>query len=390
MTGAHTRASYGHIALALAALAAIAACGHACAAQWSIEPQLALLVGYNSNLLLVPTGQQASAETFLDLDATLKHVTERTELDLHPHIELQRFPNYSELNANNGSIQGSLNTQQERSSFSLTGGYESVSTFSSEPSSTGIIAVGIRRETANAAMTIGRDFSERQHVDLQGSFTDVIYPGGEPFALVGYRYPSGSLSDTFKLSELSTFTAGVVVDELKSPLTNYEAHDQGLRFTLKHTFSQQYSATVAVGGTNTTVAGETQHGYVWDLHGTRNSLLTQWDIDYSQTLQPSGRGYLVRRDAATLGVAQNVSARLYATLSAQFVRNREVAGGPFNDVPRFFTGDAGFDWHVAEHVVVSVTGGYTQLEEPANYQVARGWHGFLSTRWTPAPASVSR
>jgi hypothetical protein len=390
MTGAHAGASHAPVGLALAALAALAASAPAPAAQWSIEPQFALLVGYNSNLLLAPSGAQASAETFLDLDAILKHVTERTELDLHPHIELQRFPNYSQLNANNGSIQGSFNTQQERSSFGLTGGYESVSTFTSEPSSTGIIAVGIRRETTSAGVTLGRDFTERQHVELQGNFSEVVYPGGEPFALVGYRYPSGTLSDTFKISELNTFTAAAVVDELKSPLTNYEAHDQGLRFSFKHTFSPQYSAVVAVGGTNTTVAGETQHGYVWDLHGTRNSLLTQWDIDYSQTLQPSGRGYLVRRDAATLGVAQNVSARLYATLSAQFVRNRELAGGPFYDVPRFFTGDAGFDWHVSEHVVVSVTAGYTQLEEPVNFQLASGWHGFVNTRWTPAPTSVSR
>ena len=164
MTGARAHASPAHVGLALAALAALAACGLAGAAQWSIEPQFGLLVGYNSNLLLVPSGQQASEQTFLDLDAILKHVTERTELDLHPHIELQRFPSYSQLNANNGSIQGSFNTQQERTSFNLTSGYASVSTFTSEPSSTGIIAVGTRQETTSASLAIGRDFSERHHV----------------------------------------------------------------------------------------------------------------------------------------------------------------------------------------------------------------------------------
>src|SRR5262249_24998180 len=126
MTGAHARASPTPVGLALAVLATLAMWARSPAAQWSIEPQLALLVGYNSNLLLVPSGKRASAETFLDLDATFKHVTERTELDLHPHIELQRFPSFAELNANNGSIQGAFNTQQERTSFSLTVGYESI------------------------------------------------------------------------------------------------------------------------------------------------------------------------------------------------------------------------------------------------------------------------
>jgi hypothetical protein len=390
MTGAHAGASHAPVGLALAALAALAASAPAPAAQWSIEPQFALLVGYNSNLLLAPSGAQASAETFLDLDAILKHVTERTELDLHPHIELQRFPNYSQLNANNGSIQGSFNTQQERSSFGLTGGYESVSTFTSEPSSTGIIAVGIRRETTSAGVTLGRDFTERQHVELQGNFSEVVYPGGERVGLVGYRYPSATLSDTFKLSELSNFSAGATVDEYKAPLTGYEAHDQGLRFSFKHTFSAQYSASLAAGGTNTTVAGVTQHGYVWDLHATRNSLLTQWDVDYSQTLQPSGRGYIVRRDAATLTVAQNVSELVYATLTLQYVHNQQVAGGPFEDVPHYFTSDAGFDWHVREHIVVSVAGGYTQVEEAITGQQVRGWHATVNARWTPVPRSVSR
>jgi hypothetical protein len=390
MTGAPARASHAPVGLPLAALVALAACPPVRAAQWSIEPQLAFLVGYNSNLLLVPTGQQASAEAFLDLDATLKHVTERTELDLHPHIELQRFPSYAALDANNGSIQGALTTKQERASFGLTGSYESVSTFTSEPSSTGIIEVSTRRETSSAGLTLGRDFSERQHVDLQGNFENVIYPGGEPYGLVGYRYPTVSLSDTFTLSERSTLTGGVVADELKAPLTGYEARDAGLRLSYKHTFSPQYSYSVTVGGTNTTVAGVTQHGYVWDLHGTHNSLLRQWDVDISQTLQPSGRGYLVRRDSATLSVAEPVSARLYATLALQFVRNEQVANGPFLDVPHYFTGDAGFDWHVAERVVVSVTGGYTELEEAVSYQLARGWHASINTRWTPVPTSVSR
>src|SRR5262252_2928048 len=148
MTGTAAHASHAHVGLPLAALVALAACAHVCAAQWSIEPQFGLLVGYNSNLLLAPTGQKASGEIFLDLDATLKRVTAQTELDLHPHIELQRFPSYAALDANNGSIQAAITTKQERSSFSLTGSYESTSTFSSGPSSTGIIEVNIRREAA--------------------------------------------------------------------------------------------------------------------------------------------------------------------------------------------------------------------------------------------------
>lgn len=351
---------------------------------------MGLLLDYNSNLLLVPSGEQASAGTTVSVDATMKRVTESTEMDLHPHLELQRFFSEPALNADNGSVQGSYAAQAERSSVSASGSYEKASTLTTELSETGIVDTSTRRETTTAGLTLGHDLSERQHLDLQGSYTDVIYPGGEQVGLVGYRYPSGTLTYTFGVAERTSLAAGVVVDELKAPLTGYEAHDQAIRLTLKHAFSTRLNVSAVAGGTNTTVAGVTQHGYVWDLHATYNSLLTQWDVDYSQSLQPSGRGYLVRRDAGNLTVARNLAPRLYATLTVQDIRNSEVAGGPFLDVPRYFAGDAGFDWHASEHVVVSVTAGLAELEEPVSYQMARGWHAAVNTRWTPMPWRVSR
>ena len=390
MTGADARASHAHVGLALAALAPLAACGVARAAQWSIEPQFGLLVNYNSNLLLAPTGELASEGTTLSVDATLKRDTGSMEMDLHPHLDLQRFANDPTLNANNGSLQGSYSTHSERSTFSLGAGYEKASTLVTELSSTGIIDANTRRETTSASVSLGRDFSETQHLDLQGTYANVVYPDGEQAGLVGYRYPVVSLTDTFTVSPRTSWSVGAQADQLKVPQTDYLANDQGLRLTLKHSFSALTSVAMAAGGTNTTVAGTSQHGYVWDLHGTHNSLLTQWDVDISQTLQPSGRGYLVRRNSVSVSASQNVAPRLYATMNLQFVRNSEVAGGPFLDVPRYFSGDAGFDYHVAEHIVVSVTGGYTELEEPGSYQHARGWRAGVNTRWTPVPLTTSR
>lgn len=259
--------------MALAALAAAVGWRCAAAAQWSIEPQLGLLVNYNSNLLLTPTGELASEGTTVSVDATMKHVTDTSEMDLHPHLDLQRFAEQPSLNADNGSVQGSYTTQAERSSLSVSGGYEKASTLTTELTETGIVDTNTRRETTSAGLSLGRDFSERQHLDLQGSFVDVIYPNGEQVGLVGYRYPSVTLMDTFKFSELTSLAAAAVVDELTAPLTGYEAHDQGLRLMLKHSFSTRLNISATIGGTNTTVASVTQHGYVWDLHATYSSLL---------------------------------------------------------------------------------------------------------------------
>jgi hypothetical protein len=390
MTGERAHALFARVGLAFAALAACAACPPADAAQWSVEPQLALLVDYNSNLLLAASGQQASEGTTLSVDTTLKRVTDSTEMDLHPHLELQRFASDAALDADNGSVQGAYAAHDERSSFNLTGGYERISTLGSELADTGIIDTSTRRETTTAGLTLGHDVSERQHLDLQGSYTDVVYPGGEQVGLIGYRYPSASLTDTFTVSALTSLSAAVQADQLKAPVSGYEARDEGIRLTLTHSFSMLVKVAASAGVTATTVSNYTQHGSVWDLHATRNSELGEWDFDYSQTLQPSGRGYLVRRDATNLTLSQNVAPRLYATLTLQAIRNSNLSNGVFLDVPRYLASDAGFDWHLSEHVVVSVTAGLAEIREPVTYELARGWHCAVNTRWTPRPRSVSR
>ncbi len=398
MTCGGRRASSAPVHLALAALAACAGCPCADGAQWSVEPQLGLLVDYNSNLLLSPSGAQASEGTTLDLDTTLKRVTDDTEMDLHPHLELQRFASDAALNADNDSLQGAFSQLGERSSISLTGSYERVSTLTTELSDTGIIDTSTHRETGNISVTLGHDITERQHLDLQGSYTDVIYPGGELVGLIGYRYPVVSLTDTFTLSPLTSVAAAVQTDQLKAPISGYEAHDNGVRFGVTHKFSTRTKLSATAGITQTTVSNSaqnftqnsTQYGYVWELHATHNSELRQWDFDYSRTLTASGRGYLVRRDAVNLTVAQNVAPRLYATFTLQDIHNTDLYSGVFQDVPRYISSDGGFDWHLSEHVVLSFTAGLAEIHEPISYQLARGWHTALTTRWTPVPLSTSR
>lgn len=384
------RASSARIGLVLAALAAAVGWRCPAAAQWDIEPQLALLVNYNSNLLLTPSNAQASEGTTVSADAIFKRVTDSTEVDLHPHLELQRFFSDAALDADNGSVQGAYSAQSERSSINLSGSYEKISTLSTELSDTGIVDSSTRRETTTAAATLGHDFSELQHVDLQGSYTEVIYPGGERLGLVGYRYPTLALTDTFATSLLTSLAASLEADQLQAPVTGYEAHDESLKLTVLHKFSVRTRVTATGGATETSVAGYRQHGYVWDLHGTHNSELTQLDFDYSQSLQPSGRGYLVRRDAASLTLAQSVAPQLYATLTVQDIHNNNLSNGVFLDVPKYLTADAGFDWHVSEHLVLSLTAGVAEISEPVTLQQVRGWHTALNGRWNPRPLSVSR
>jgi len=362
----------------------------ACAAQWSIEPTLGWLVNYDSNPQLLESGAQATAGTTLSADATLKRATEITELDLRPHLDLQRFASDAALNSDNGSLQGSFTARAERSSLALTSGYEHTSTLTTELSDTGIIDAAVYRDTTSAGLSLTHALGERQHLDLEGSYANVVFPGGEQLGLVGYRYPSASLSDTIGTSEVTSISATAFTDRLSAPLVGYDSRDTGARLGVSYAHSARLSAGASAGVVETTVADYTQHGYVWDLHATRSGELDQWTVSLNRTVQPSGRGFLLLREAASLSFSESVAPQLFVTGTLQYIRNSNLASGPFFDVPRYESADAGLEWHPTEHLVLSLTAGVREIREPTSDATPRGWHTAFNTRWAPRAPSVSR
>lgn len=375
---------------ALAGLAGCALSDAARAAQWSCEPQLSWLVGYNSNVQLAPSNVQATGEAILSLDAVFKGLTETTEWDLHPHLDFQRYPQHDGFNANTGSLQGAFTTRTERSQFSVNAGYEEASTLTTELVDTGIVDGNTSRNTASAALGWQRELSERQQLGLQVSYANVVYPNGEQFGLIGYRYPSVTLSDTLAYSARTSFSFALFADDLYAPLTGYDSSDRGARVSFTHRFSDRVKVSATLGISETDVLGNVQHGSVWDVRATRTTEHGHFDLDYSQTVQPSGRGYLIRRNAATLSLSQQLKGSLYGTVSLLDLRNSNLASGPFLDVPRYSSADVGLEWHVSLQVVITLAGGYASTITAVTYQPANGWHGAINTVWTPVPRSTSR
>jgi hypothetical protein len=107
-------------------------------------------------------------------------------------------------------------------------------------------------------------------------------------------------------------------------------------------------------------------------------------------VQPSGSGYLVDRDALSLTLAQNIAASLFATLTAQDIRNSNVAGGAFEGVSHYTSCDAGLEWHLSLQLVLNITAGMAENRQPPFDQLVRAWRGAVTLHWSPNPLSVSR
>ncbi len=375
---------------ALTGFAVCGACGHVTAAEWSIQPELQWRMDHDSNRRLAVNGEQPSDGSWLLLDSTFKRATETLAVDLHPHLEVQRFSGDSALDSQNGSLSGSLQRVGERTSYNLTGSYERASTLTTELADTGVVDASTRRNTASGSVGIAHDFSETRHLDLSGTYTDVRYPDGLRLGLVGYRYPSLTAHYTLGLSERTSLSAIAFGDRVTAPLTGYVSREVGVRLAGSHSFTMRIKWYASIGISQTQVLSETQHGYVWELRASRDSQLGQWGLSHNRSVQPSGRGVLVRRDDLAVSLSQSIAPKLYATLSVHDIRNANLASGPFLEVPRYFTGDAGLEWRLSTQWVVDLTGGMSEDRQPTNNEIARGWRAALNTRWTPAAWSSSR
>lgn len=361
------------------------------AAQWSIEPRLAWALSYNSNLLLTTNDQLATGGTTLSLDCPFKRTTETTELDVSPHIDVLRYFQDADLDTVNDSLQGTAAAHGERDSVSVTGAYDRASTLSTELTDTGIVSANSRREASSVTLDLGHDATERQHLELQGSYTDVHFPGGESLALVGYRDLVDMLTDRVEISAQAFLGASVYIDHIQAPLTGYDARDLGSGIAFTYQFSPRMKLLAAGSYSQTTSNGLAQHGYYWDLHSTRASEVTQWDLEWSRSLQPSGSGLFIRRDTLNVSASHSISERLDLTLSLQGVRNNNLEGGRFAGIAQYLWADAGINRHLSSRWALSWSAGYAQSRPIAtNDKTARGWHTGLTVSWTPAPTSISR
>jgi hypothetical protein len=375
---------------ALVVLIAGTVCRGAHGAQWSVQPALEWQMDYDSNRRLAPSGESPNEGGLLSFDTAFKRATESTAMTLHPSIGLQRFAGDSALDANTGAIQWDFTCQRERTSLLVSTAYRRESTLTTELADTGIVDSSTRRDSIQASVEITRELAERQHLDLTASWSDVRYPDGLPFRLVGYRYPQIVAEYRFGLSERTTLSATAYADRVSAPLTGYTSDDAGIRFGASRELSMRISLYAAVGINRTAIGTQKSHGQVWHLQASRDSVLSRWTLSYDRSVQPSGYGILLRRDDVAVSLSQSVAPRLFATFTLHAVSNNSPVSGGFVDDRRYLTGDAGLEWHMSPQWVLHFTAGASEARSPNAELTARGWRTALNARWSPLDWNISR
>lgn len=114
--------------------------------------------------------------------------------------------NRDEYNSDDQFLRGRWSFLGERHQISLTGGFDRDSTRTSEIEDTGRVSdAAVRRERGNVGASWGWSWTERQQLSASINATDVSY-GSDRRQFVDYRFYSGSLGWTLRLSERTDLT----------------------------------------------------------------------------------------------------------------------------------------------------------------------------------------
>jgi hypothetical protein len=374
---------------ALACLAACTACDLAHAAEWSAQPSCWWYLDYDSNRRLAPEGEIPDAMGSMTLDLLLRRLTQTDELTIHPQFDLQRFTKDSALNSDNGSLQLAASHHAELWSVATKAGYSRDSTLITELASTGIIDANTHQDSLSADLSATRKLSAGQHLDADVGYSDVSYPDGLQAGLVGYHFSNGSLTYGYAYSQRTSLSLIATGSEVRSQ-TAVNSQDEGLSLQWMHSFTSLLTMSASIGASRSRVAGASGSGSLWNFTLVHEGERNRWSFAVNHDVEPNGRGLLIDHEEVDLALRRAVAPHLYATLKATGIRNNDLITGLSVDERRYFAGDAGLEWQAAPQWVLDVTAGYSQSTEPVPYQLAHGWRGALTLRWTPRPWSVSR
>ena len=198
-----------------------------------------------------------------------------------------------------------------------------------------------------------------------------------------------SLSHTLAATALTRLTTSAFATKLSAPFTGYESRDVGMRFGVTYAMSPRMSLSASAGVDESTVRDVRTRGYLFNVQAVGKSELAQLTLSFDRSAQPSGIGVLVRRDQLSLSAERNIAPRLAVTLAAHGVHNEMLAGGPAFEKRRYYSGDAGLDWRVTEHWILSFTAGAAHSASQST-DSASGWRSALGVRWSPRLWAVSR
>lgn len=389
----------------------------ALAAEWAIEPAVALRTEYNDNLRLTLAPHDSVTLSALSPQVLLRKTTETSEISLRGIVNLNRYWDDSSLNSTDYIYNLNASLLNERSQLSLNAGYVRDSTLASELTETGVLTARTQRSSIRVNPQWSWSVSPLSAVGLSYSFADVSYAARQSAGLTDYRNQDVSIWGSHKLGERDELKLGAYYAQYETRPAAYQSDTYGITLGYARDFSEntKVSTQLGVRRTKATRQALTQVLVPTFIPGLFQIVLVPQQIDsqnggallnigidtkwsarttlrgrISRELNPSGSGSLVESDRISAGVSHGFTERTNLNVNASAYRTRFSDAALSASNSRYHSLEARLDSRLDEHWSVSAGYRYARQKYESADAAADANVIFVSARYDWTKIAVSR
>ena len=231
----------------LALAAALTASAGIQAAEWSLDPEIAVRVRYDDNYRLGARDELAVWETALLPKLTFARTTELSRIAGIAGLNLRRF-NEDSLDTDDRFLRFAASRASERSHWGLNAEYARDNSLDSELIDGQQFLDRVTRERVSLAPSWAHSLNETVGLNASYQFVDISYPDDpDNPQYTGYRYHTGSLGTGYSLSPKTRLIAQIGLSRSERDDGTLRSDNQQLTLGLEHRFSERLSGSAFAG-----------------------------------------------------------------------------------------------------------------------------------------------
>jgi hypothetical protein len=372
------------------------------AAEWSLEPSMSAKGEYNSNLLMVLGPQRATHSYWLSPGVKFAGSTESLYVSGKAAADFIQYFGGRDTVITNVYAPLSLQYRGERNTWAFDGGLTRDNTLRSELLQTGLVLAFAQRNLWAANPSWTYHMTERWSMQSGYQFQDAQYEAGTGLGLVDYRVHGGTAGLSYRVNESDSIQLSGTYSKFLAPQGNHLVSDSyGVQLKGIHAFSERTTATVEGGprflinSIETGSLARSDHKTVWVFKAglSTRTERTQFSLDLSREIFPSGFGLLIQTDRAGATVRHEVTDKLALSLNAGGYLVKGVfstPGAPAALDSRYLTVTPTVTWRFNEWWTAEAGYTFARRDDEGVDQAAINNMGRVMVTYSPTKLSIGR
>lgn len=352
---------------------------------------------YNDNRSLTTAPHEATTGYVVDAVVPLAVRTPVSEINLKPRIRSQRYDD-DRFDSDDYYLNLQSRLDAPQTSWQLDAARSWTSTLTSEFQDVGLVDISKRRNGRSLYPGVTHNLTERTSLRLGGGYEDVSYEDAQSSGLVDTTYRTVDTTFTYMVTERTSLNLSGYYGKLEAAQIGNETRNTGGQLGLDYRYSEQSRLTLSYGYRDTTYeitnslygVSDSSNGRIYNVGWQRQNETGKLALNVSQSVLPSGFGYLVERNEVRAAYDQRWGDRTSSQFALQAFQHRGVSVATTTDDRDYARADVGLRWRMSDFWTLSATYVYVWQQFLSAAEAARSNALFLGFNYGGQPYSWSR